>query len=106
PLVSEIEVINLSDLYKTYDIETCSLLKCDIEGAEHGVFDSIDDETVLRADRYYMELHARAGEDSARIDKITNRLKRLDYDVEVGERMDLGEGTPWAVMVYATKNSL
>jgi FkbM family methyltransferase len=53
----DVAAISLADLFDREGIGRCSLLKCDIEGAEFDVFRSASPDLLSRIDRIAMEVH-------------------------------------------------
>jgi FkbM family methyltransferase len=61
----------LVDLLDKHEVSEIEFLKCDIEGAEYGLFD--DDEWLLRTRRIAMEVHAEFGDPAEIADRIRGR---------------------------------
>ncbi|HUT10686.1 MAG TPA: FkbM family methyltransferase [Thermoguttaceae bacterium] len=53
----DVSTICLPDLFQRESVDHCSLLKCDVEGAEFDVFRSAPRETLMKIDRIVMEVH-------------------------------------------------
>lgn len=67
--------LSLADLFAREQIERCSLLKCDIEGAEFDVFDTVPLSLLHRIDRIVMEVHPPAV--ARGLHRFANLRKRL-----------------------------
>ncbi|HEY9903027.1 MAG TPA: FkbM family methyltransferase [Candidatus Sericytochromatia bacterium] len=52
-----VDVIPLEGIFELMKVNTISLLKVDIEGAEHDVFESTSEKTLKRIDRIALEYH-------------------------------------------------
>lgn len=67
PIVGALDVegVSLEDLFARHGIERCSLLKCDIEGAEHEALMAAPLEVLRRVDRLVMEVHVTAQDGEA-----------------------------------------
>ncbi|MHB1032603.1 MAG: FkbM family methyltransferase [Pirellulaceae bacterium] len=53
----DVSTISLAELFECEDIERCSFLKCDVEGAEFEIFSSTPSEVLTRIDQLAMEVH-------------------------------------------------
>lgn len=49
--------ISISDIFKIFDLEKIDFLKCDIEGGEYDLFNSIDPDVLKKIDRIAIETH-------------------------------------------------
>jgi FkbM family methyltransferase len=67
-----VDVIPLEGIFDLMKINTISLLKVDIEGAEHDVFESTSEKTLKRIDRIALEYH-----DNLRPGTLTLITKKL-----------------------------
>ena len=56
----DVPAITLAELFEREQIAHCSLLKCDIEGAEFAIVDAAPEELLARIDRILMEVHLTA----------------------------------------------
>lgn len=52
-----VKALSLRDLFSTYNIVHCDLLKCDIEGGEYENLYTLTDDLFQRIDRIYLEFH-------------------------------------------------
>lgn len=53
----EVPGVRFRDLLVRHDVDRVALLKVDIEGAEVGLFESLDDDTLRRLDQITIEFH-------------------------------------------------
>jgi FkbM family methyltransferase len=78
----EVPAITLAGLFAEEKIERCSLLKCDVEGAEFETFEAAPLELLSRIERIFMEVHlAAVGYDDARFEALCRKLKVAGLDV-------------------------
>jgi FkbM family methyltransferase len=54
--------ISLADLFNQHAVLHCSLLKCDVEGAEFEIFENAPDQLLARVDRIALEVHFTTGD--------------------------------------------
>ncbi|MBF0191814.1 MAG: FkbM family methyltransferase [Magnetococcales bacterium] len=80
--VEKVPTISLEDLYRKAGAHRADLVKCDIEGGEYDLFEGATDATLLRADRYAMEVHLFNRECLGRSATIAERLRHQGYAVE------------------------
>lgn len=106
PQAVSVESVSLNDLFESEGITRCSLLKCDIEGGEYDVFEGASDETLLKVDRFVMELHELAGSDGAKARSVEDRLKSLGYTVDTTVPRKGKGDRPWNFMLYATRTQV
>ena len=74
------DTITIDDLYKDNDYGRISLFKCDIEGGEYPLFESITDEQVSLVDRFMVEFHENTNK---QIDIILEKLERNNFEYEI-----------------------
>ena len=72
-----VECITLADVMRDA-LDTCSVLKVDCEGAEYGIFEYIDEETLQRIKRIVVEYHPYPGK---LVDDIKEKLRRNNFEV-------------------------
>jgi hypothetical protein len=78
-----VPAISLPDLFKQECIEHCSLLKCDIEGAEFDVIRNTPLELLSSIDHILMEVHLNVIQwDSQKFNDFTGRLAAAGFHVE------------------------
>ena len=53
----DVPAVSLGELFRREGIERCALLKCDVEGAEFEIFESVPADVLARIDRILMEVH-------------------------------------------------
>jgi hypothetical protein len=56
-----VEAITLSDVFSICQLDKIDFLKVDIEGSERSCFNTIDDDTLRKVDRIFIEWHNIAG---------------------------------------------
>jgi FkbM family methyltransferase len=78
--VIDCETITLDEILKDNNYERISLLKCDIEGGEYPLFESVTDEQIQLVDRFMIEFH---GNQNGEIKPIIEKLKRNNYEYEI-----------------------
>jgi len=79
----DVPVINLSDLFVQQGIERCSLVKCDIEGAEFELIANTPLEVLSSIDRILMEVHLNVIDwDRQRFGDFTARMTAAGFQVE------------------------
>lgn len=107
PVVAEeVPTISLADLFERERIEQCSLLKCDVEGAEFNIFASAPREILARIDRIAMEVHltAPAWKDQE-FRKLCEKLRDCGFLIE-HEPLSQEPGEQKRVLtLFATKGS-
>lgn len=78
--VIQVEGVTLGGLMARLNLERVNLLKVDIEGAERAMFDSADDETLLRMDQITVEFHDFMDpSQTADVLRIITRLQGLGF---------------------------
>ena len=79
----EVTTISLEDLFRRHEVERCSLLKCDIEGAEYDVFEAAPLEVLGRVDRILLEVHLHPVElPLERFHQLRDRLEQAGFALE------------------------
>jgi len=53
----DVKTISLADLFEMEKVDRCSLLKCDVEGAEFEIFENAPLEILSKIDNLLMEIH-------------------------------------------------
>ena len=78
------DTITIDDIYKENNYGRISLFKCDIEGGEYPIFESITDEQVGLVDRFMVEFHENT---RGQINIILEKLEKnnFEYDIIVYE---------------------
>jgi FkbM family methyltransferase len=100
----DVPTISLDDLFEREGIERCSLLKCDVEGAEYQVFEAAGDETLRRIDRLVMEAHLTGDDwDTKQLARLVARLEDTGFDVEHEPTTKSWGRAKEAVMVWAKR---
>jgi FkbM family methyltransferase len=74
------ETITIDDIFRDNNYGRISLFKCDIEGGEYPIFESITDEQISLVDRFMVEFH---GNTEGQIDVILEKLERNNFECEI-----------------------
>ena len=74
------ETITINDIFRDNNYGRISLFKCDIEGGEYPIFESITDEQISLVDRFMVEFH---GNTESQIDVILEKLERNNFECEI-----------------------
>ena len=74
------DTITIDDIYKDNDYGRISLFKCDIEGGEYPLFESITDEQINLVDRFMVEFHENT---NGEINIITDKLEKNNFECEI-----------------------
>jgi len=100
----EVSTISLADLFRRESVDHCSLLKCDVEGAEFDVFRSTTREILMKIDRIAMEVHLNVCDRSLDlVRELRDILERAEFRVS-HEPLFNRRGKPKrAVMCFATR---
>jgi FkbM family methyltransferase len=78
-----VPAISLADLFAQEEIDHCSLLKCDVEGAEFDVIEQAPLDLLASIDRMVMEVHLNVIQwDLRRLSNFTGRLASAGFHVE------------------------
>lgn len=79
----DVPAVSLADLFARERIDHCSLLKCDVEGAEFEVIEAAPIDLLASIDRILMEVHLNVIQwDVERLDRFTGRLAAAGFQVE------------------------
>ena len=81
--VEEVETVSLADLFEREGIERCDLLKCDVEGAEYGIFLATPLEVLRRIERLAVEVHASPEIPADSMEKLRAHLEAAGFAVEL-----------------------
>jgi FkbM family methyltransferase len=87
----EVETISLADLLARFGDEPVDLLKCDVEGAEYGIFEGASDALLRRIARIRMEVHVGPGLPDEGLAALRKRLEGLGFALD--ERQPVGPGS-------------
>jgi FkbM family methyltransferase len=74
------DTITIDDIYKDNNYGRISLFKCDIEGGEYPIFESITDEQIGLVDRFMIEFHENT---NGEINIILEKLDRNNFEYEI-----------------------
>jgi FkbM family methyltransferase len=78
-----VPAISLADLFAQEEIDHCSLLKCDVEGAEFEVIEAAPIDLLASIDRIVMEVHLNVIQwDLRRLSNFMGRLAAAGFHVE------------------------
>jgi FkbM family methyltransferase len=79
----DVPTLSIADLFAREQIERCSLLKCDIEGAEFDAFEAVPLSLLHRIDRIVMEVHPSVeARGLHRFGLLRRRLRSAGFRVE------------------------
>ena len=101
----DVPTLSLPDLFEREGIERCSLLKCDIEGAEFDVFRTVPPDLLARIDRIIMEVHLTVpawGHQEFRL--LCQKLETCGFSVDHEPIGDSRDGKKIAFMLFATNS--
>ena len=70
------DTITIDDIYKDNNYGRISLFKCDIEGGEYPIFESITDEQIGLVDRFMVEFHENT---NGQINIILEKLEKNNF---------------------------
>jgi len=86
----DVPAVSLGELFRREGIERCALLKCDVEGAEFEIFESVPADVLARIDRIIMEVHLTTERwNTAAAARLVARLEAAGLEVDcpaLGER--------------------
>jgi FkbM family methyltransferase len=74
------DTITIDDIYKDNNYGRISLFKCDIEGGEYPIFESITDEQIGLVDRFMVEFHENT---NGEINIILEKLDKNNFEYEI-----------------------
>jgi len=83
----ELETITIDDIFNEVKTERISLFKCDIEGGEYDLFESLKDEHISKIDNFMIEFH---GNDNGQILPILDKLDKFGFKYEL-VKFEMGE---------------
>jgi len=75
----DIETITLNQIIEENNLERISLFKCDIEGGEYSLIESLTDEQMNMIDRFMIEFH---GNTSGELIPLVNKLTSFGFECE------------------------
>ncbi|MCH8343216.1 MAG: FkbM family methyltransferase [Planctomycetes bacterium] len=88
----EVPCITLDELFDRHRIESCDLLKIDVEGAEYDILYAASDRTYARILRIYGEYHiARPNAERSSIAALAAFLRSKRFDVEIVPQRNLAD---------------
>jgi len=79
-----VPTITLRNLFK--QLEQIDYLKLDIEGAEHGVFETLDEVTAKKIKQFSMEIHTINGRSK---EALIDRAQQLGFKTELFDEFEL-----------------
>ncbi|MBX7168777.1 MAG: FkbM family methyltransferase [Pirellulales bacterium] len=78
----EVPCLSLAELFARQHVDRCSLLKCDVEGAEYDIFGAAPIELLRRIDQIVLEVHVdRETLLPERLDALVGRLQQAGFYV-------------------------
>jgi len=100
----DLETITLDEIIEENNLDKISLFKCDIEGGEYKLFESLSDKHMKMIDMFLIEFH---GNDGEKLLKIIEKLQRFGFEYSLHKftydgRHEVGSNEPHGVLV--TKN--
>ena len=100
------DTITIDDIYKDNNYGRISLFKCDIEGGEYPIFESITDEQIGLVDRFMVEFHENT---NGQINIILEKLEKnnFDYDIivyEMGRKTKADRNAKHGIIFAKPKN--
>lgn len=100
----EVPAVSLPTLFARHGIDSCDLLKLDVEGAEYDVLCGADEATLGRVQRIYCEYHIIPADDRARAETLVDCLSAHGFDVRFApHRRKPIEGLLYAVRKDAAR---
>jgi len=75
----ELETITIDEILNENNLERISLFKCDIEGGEYDLIESLTDFQMKKIDRFLIEFHKNH---NGELDKIVSKLKKYGFICE------------------------
>ncbi len=79
----EVRAVSLATVFTRHGIETCDLVKIDIEGSEYDVLYGAGDAVLSRIQRIYCEYHGVPSNARARVELLEPHLRAHGFDVEI-----------------------
>jgi FkbM family methyltransferase len=100
------DTITIDDIYRDNNYGRISLFKCDIEGGEYPIFESITDEQIGLVDRFMVEFHENT---NGQINIILEKLEKnnFEYDIivyEMGRKTKADKNAKHGVIFAKPKN--
>lgn len=100
----DVPAISLADLFAEEGIERCSLLKCDVEGAEFDVVAHAPLDLLASIDRILMEVHLNVIDyDLRRLSEFTGRLAAAGFQVQHDSLTGRWGRRKRGIMLWATQ---
>jgi FkbM family methyltransferase len=100
----DVPAITLAELFDREQITRCSLLKCDIEGAEFDIIDAASEELLARIDRIIMEVHLTVDRwREHQLEAVCAKLRDCGFSVVHESVHDGGERLRPVLMLSATR---
>jgi len=103
----EVDCITLPEIFEWNNIETCSFVKIDCEGAEYEILFNTPEEYFSRIKRIFIEYHAYAGKGrySPSGDELVTLLKDRGFEIQWVKTLKAGYGYISAVNKNADKDT-
>lgn len=98
--------ITLDEIYRDNNYGRISLFKCDIEGGEYPLFESITDDQISLVDRFMVEFHENT---KGQINIIMDKLERNNFECdivvyELGKKIKSDKSVKHGVIFARSKN--
>lgn len=74
----DIETVTMDEIINDNSLERISLFKCDIEGGEYSLIESLTDEQIMMVDRFMIEFHGNTGQ----LTPMVEKLERFGFECE------------------------
>lgn len=74
----DIETVTMNEIINDNSLERISLFKCDIEGGEYSLIESLTDEQIMMVDRFMIEFHGNTGQ----LTPMVEKLERFGFECE------------------------
>ncbi len=98
----EVPSVSLQTLFERHGIETCDLLKLDVEGAEYAILYGADAATMGRIQRIHCEYHILPTDDRARVETLVDCLRAHGFEVQFAPH----GRKPTEGLLYAVRSDL
>jgi FkbM family methyltransferase len=97
----DVPTVSLADLFQRERVRRCSLLKCDVEGAEFEIFRSAPRDVLAKIDRIAMEVHLTDDENLHELAALREKLQSAGFRVEHEPARDRRQRLQPALMLFA-----
>lgn len=98
----DVPTVSLADLFAREGVRRCSLLKCDVEGAEFEIFRSAPRDILAQIDRIVMEVHLTVADGNLQeLGALREKLESAGFQVEHEAVRDRRQRLKPALMLFA-----